>query len=112
IYALAERMIRLCGLRPHDDIEIDVTGLRPGEKLAETLTSPAESSTPSYGDLLHSIEPVRLGPARLDAALEELEQLAISDDHVGARAALLAIARPAVDDVGSAAGSDRPLRAP
>ena len=24
IYALAERMIRLCGLRPHDDIEIKV----------------------------------------------------------------------------------------
>src|SRR5689334_24137618 len=37
IYALAERMIRLCGLRPHDDIEIKVTGLRPGEKLSETL---------------------------------------------------------------------------
>jgi FlaA1/EpsC-like NDP-sugar epimerase len=29
-------MIRLCGLRPHDDIEIKVTGLRPGERLAES----------------------------------------------------------------------------
>src|SRR5262249_16083748 len=89
IYALAERMIRLCGLRPHDDSEIKVTGLRPGEKLAETLTAPSEGSTPSYGDLLHSIEPVRLGSKRLDAALDALEQLAIRDDHVGARAALL-----------------------
>jgi FlaA1/EpsC-like NDP-sugar epimerase len=96
IYALAERMIRLCGLRPHDDIEIKVTGLRPGEKLSETLTAPTERSTPSYGDLLHSIEPVRLGREHLDAVLEQLEQHAINDDHVGARAALLASARPVV----------------
>jgi FlaA1/EpsC-like NDP-sugar epimerase len=110
IYALAERMIRLCGLRPHDDIEIRVTGLRPGEKLAETLTGPSEKSVPSYGDLLHSIEPVRLGPARLQSALEELEQLAINDDHVGARSALLALARAAslgTDTI----DPDRPLRA-
>jgi FlaA1/EpsC-like NDP-sugar epimerase len=99
IYALAERMIRLCGLRPHDDIEIKVTGLRPGEKLSETLTSPAEGSTPSYGDLLHSIEPVRLSPVELEAALEQLEQLAINDDHVGAKNALLAVARPAAADL-------------
>jgi FlaA1/EpsC-like NDP-sugar epimerase len=111
IYALAERMIRLCGLRPHDDIEIKVTGLRPGEKLSETLTSPAECSTPSYGDLLHSIEPVRLGRDRLDAALEELEPLAINDDHVGARAALLAVARPAAGEV-DRQGPERPLHAP
>jgi FlaA1/EpsC-like NDP-sugar epimerase len=113
IYALAERMIRLCGLRPHDDIAIKVTGLRPGEKLSETLTSSAECSTPSYGDLLHSIEPVRLGSERLEAALEELEQLAINDDHVGARAALLALTRPVAVDVEPAGpASDRPLHAP
>jgi FlaA1/EpsC-like NDP-sugar epimerase len=109
IYALAERMIRLCGLRPHDDIEVKVTGLRPGEKLSETLTSPAEGSRPSYGDLLHSIEPVRLGRADLDGALEELEQLAINDDHVGARAALLSLARAA--QAADPVDPDRPLRA-
>ena len=109
IYALAERMIRLCGLRPHDDIEIKVTGLRPGEKLAETLTAPTEKSMPSYGDLLHSIEPVRLGQARLDAAIGELDQLAINDDHVGARKALLALARDA--QAPDPIDPDRPLRA-
>jgi FlaA1/EpsC-like NDP-sugar epimerase len=110
IYALAERMIRLCGLRPHDDIEIKVTGLRPGEKLAETLTAPSETSTGSYDDLLHSIEPLRLGPQRLASALEQLEQLAINDDHVGARAALLAIARVAGQGADTV-DPDRPLRA-
>ncbi|RHX91424.1 nucleoside-diphosphate sugar epimerase [Leptospira yasudae] len=37
ILNLAEEMIRLCGLRPHVDISIQFTGLRPGEKLFEEL---------------------------------------------------------------------------
>lgn len=37
IMDLAERMIRLSGLEPGKDIEIQITGLRPGEKLFEEL---------------------------------------------------------------------------
>ena len=37
ITELAERMIRLHGLRPEVDIQIEFTGLRPGEKLHEEL---------------------------------------------------------------------------
>jgi FlaA1/EpsC-like NDP-sugar epimerase len=37
IYDLAERMIRLSGLEPHKDIEIAVSGVRPGERLHEIL---------------------------------------------------------------------------
>lgn len=37
IVELAERMIRLRGLRPYKDIEIQFTGIRPGEKLHEQL---------------------------------------------------------------------------
>lgn len=37
IYDLAEKMIRLSGMIPHKDIKIEVTGLRPGEKLYEEL---------------------------------------------------------------------------
>jgi FlaA1/EpsC-like NDP-sugar epimerase len=96
IYALAERMIRLCGLRPHDDIEIKVTGLRPGEKLTESLVGPAETSAAEYGDLLHSIEPVPIAPGELQEALVLLRRLVDDDDHVAARATLLALARPAV----------------
>ncbi len=42
IVELAERMIRLRGLRPYEDINIRFTGVRPGEKLHETLHTAAE----------------------------------------------------------------------
>jgi FlaA1/EpsC-like NDP-sugar epimerase len=34
---LAEKMIRLAGYKPYNDIQIEYTGLRPGEKLYEEL---------------------------------------------------------------------------
>ncbi len=42
ILKLAERMIRLKGYRPNEDIQIVFTGLRPGEKLSETVFYPKE----------------------------------------------------------------------
>jgi FlaA1/EpsC-like NDP-sugar epimerase len=43
IVDLAERMIRLRGLRPYKDIAIEFTGVRPGEKLHEALYYDAEN---------------------------------------------------------------------
>ncbi len=37
IYDLAVQMVKLAGLRPDEDIKIEFTGLRPGEKLYEEL---------------------------------------------------------------------------
>jgi FlaA1/EpsC-like NDP-sugar epimerase len=37
IYEMAEKLIRMKGLRPHIDIQIEITGLRPGEKLYEEI---------------------------------------------------------------------------
>jgi len=47
IYDLAEKMILLSGLIPHKDIKIEITGLRPGEKLYEELLSSSETTLPS-----------------------------------------------------------------
>jgi O-antigen biosynthesis protein WbqV len=51
ILELAENMIELSGLRPHQDIKIIFTGLRPGEKLTEELFHESEKllKTPQPG---------------------------------------------------------------
>jgi FlaA1/EpsC-like NDP-sugar epimerase len=44
---LAKNLILLSGLRPHEDIKIEYTGIRPGEKLYEELSSLMEDTVPS-----------------------------------------------------------------
>ncbi len=54
ILYLAEQMIRLSGLTPYKDVPIVFTGLRPGEKLDEELTSEIEATMPTV------VEKIRL----------------------------------------------------
>jgi FlaA1/EpsC-like NDP-sugar epimerase len=45
---LAEKMIRLSGKEPYDDIDIVYTGLRPGEKLYEEVLADSSKTLPTY----------------------------------------------------------------
>jgi FlaA1/EpsC-like NDP-sugar epimerase len=62
IVDLAERMIRMRGLRPHKDIAIAYTGVRPGEKMHEELYTtdehPEETAHPNIIQLhtWHSLD--------------------------------------------------------
>ena len=63
ILDLAERMIRLSGCQVGIDIPIEITGIRPGEKLAEVLSTPDEqvlaTSHPYINRLLPTPGPTR-----------------------------------------------------
>ncbi|WP_375324236.1 polysaccharide biosynthesis protein [Flagellimonas sp. GZD32] len=48
IFDLAKNMIKLSGLRYPEDIDIKITGLRPGEKLYEELLANGENTLPTY----------------------------------------------------------------
>jgi O-antigen biosynthesis protein WbqV len=96
IHDLAERMIRLNGYRPYEDIEIVVTGARPGEKLREAVIGPAEQREPSGDGPILTIRPVVLDGCRLAEALDLLDALALAGNHDAARRALLDLARPAI----------------
>ncbi len=50
IYSLAEKMILLSGFIPNRDIKIEITNLRPGEKLYEELLDDMEGLLPTYND--------------------------------------------------------------
>jgi FlaA1/EpsC-like NDP-sugar epimerase len=45
---LAEKMIRLSGKEPYEDIDIIYTGLRPGEKLYEEVLADSSKTLPTY----------------------------------------------------------------
>jgi len=47
---LAKRMIKLAGLKLGEDIEIEYTGLRPGEKLYEEVLADTENTEPTSHD--------------------------------------------------------------
>ncbi len=59
IYDLAENLIRLSGLTVGEDIEIKVTGLRPGEKMYEELNMGDEPTHPTANGLITVICGVR-----------------------------------------------------
>lgn len=48
IIELANKMIKLSGFIPNQDIEIKFTGLRPGEKLYEELLNDLENTMPTH----------------------------------------------------------------
>lgn len=80
IIDLAEQLIRLAGLQPHKDIEIEIIGARPGEKLHEELVYPWEPLQQTR------IEKVRVAVPEpnedLDCApFEELRKLAYDREH-------------------------------
>ena len=47
IYDLAVDLIKLSGLKPDEDVKIEFTGLRPGEKLYEELVQDNEQVKPT-----------------------------------------------------------------
>lgn len=72
IRVLAEQMIRLAGKQPGKDVVIEYVGLRPGERLHETLFHADERySSTIYPDILQA-EPRAVMPERVMQALERL----------------------------------------
>ena len=72
IYDLAEDLIRLSGLKPHEDIEIKVTGLRPGEKLYEELLMAEEGMASTTHEKIHIGSPYDINFKILKSNLEKL----------------------------------------
>ena len=77
---LAERMIRLRGLRPGDDIEVIFTGPRPGEKLREELVADFEKMEPTeHPKVMRLIASTEISEAEIRRLIKEVETVLWSD---------------------------------
>jgi FlaA1/EpsC-like NDP-sugar epimerase len=82
ILDLARNMIHLAGYEPDEDIAIEFTGPRPGEKIHEELFNADERSQPTAADRIVRAVRVRpLDPDWVVSSVERLESLVASGDE-------------------------------
>ncbi|HLH96618.1 MAG TPA: nucleoside-diphosphate sugar epimerase/dehydratase [Xanthobacteraceae bacterium] len=99
IVDLAERMIRLSGLEPGRDIEIEFTGIRPGERLHEILFAREEPTAPIGIEGIVAAKPVSPPLEAMRGWLAALEQGLRRED----RSVIYGVLRDAVPDFGGEA---------
>ena len=74
ILDLAENLIRLSGYVPGEDINIEFTGLRPGEKLYEEMLMKEEGMQDTANKLIHIGKPIEFDEDEFYEKLEELKK--------------------------------------
>jgi FlaA1/EpsC-like NDP-sugar epimerase len=102
ILDLAERMIRLSGCQVGIDIPIEITGIRPGEKLNEVLSTPDEEVLPTSHPYINRLVPIRADSELFESELAKLEASVGARDQGAVRsllfnAALVPESTPAAD---------------
>lgn len=77
---LAKNLIRLSGYKVGEDIEIQYTGLRPGEKLYEELLMDEEGLQETENKLIHIGKPIEMDDEEFMKQLEQLQEASKQDD--------------------------------
>jgi FlaA1/EpsC-like NDP-sugar epimerase len=80
ILDLARNLILLSGLRPDQDIRIEFTGVRPGEKLYEELRTLEENTLPTYHEKIRILEGPTVPPEAMSKRLATLRRLCAARD--------------------------------
>ncbi len=79
ILELAKNLIRLSGYRVDEDIKIEFTGLRPGEKLYEELLMEEEGLKETANKLIHVGKPIEIDEMRFFVQLKDLKEASKSE---------------------------------
>ncbi len=83
IMALAREMIELSGLRPDEDIAIEIVGRRPGEKLHEELFNDYERPQLTPAEKIVRAEREPLDPGVVTAVFDQIGLLVLEGDAAG-----------------------------
>ena len=81
IYDLAKNLIRLSGYEPNKDIKIEITGLRPGEKLYEERLMEEEGLTCTDNEKISIGKPIEFDSEKLLSILDKLYDEAYSENE-------------------------------
>ena len=81
IYDLAVSLIKLSGLEPNVDIPIEITGLRPGEKLYEELLMSEEGLQKTAHNKIFIAEPLDINMEQITQKLDVLHEM-IQDEAI------------------------------
>jgi FlaA1/EpsC-like NDP-sugar epimerase len=103
ILDVAERLIRLSGRIPGRDVPIVITGVRPGEKLAEDIVAPDEEQLPSGHPAIVASRPPIPDRAVVHRALAELEYLSFEATPAELASRMKAMAAGSIHPVAGAA---------
>lgn len=79
ILDLAENLIRLSGYTPYEDMMIEFTGLRPGEKLYEEMLMDEEGLQDTPNKLIHIGKPIQFDEELFKDQLDDLYETANMD---------------------------------
>jgi FlaA1/EpsC-like NDP-sugar epimerase len=82
IIDLAKKMIRMAGFIPDKEIIIEITGLRPGEKLFEELLNDASLTLPTRHEKIVVAQEPPEEYQEIPEMIDTLVQLAQNDSHV------------------------------
>ena len=80
IDTLARNLIKLAGFRPDEDIKIEYTGLRPGEKLYEEKLMDEEGLETTSNELIHIGKPIDFDTDTFLMQLSQLMEAAYDND--------------------------------
>lgn len=81
IYDLAVSLIKLMGYEPNKDIMIEITGLRPGEKLYEEILMAEEGLTATKHNKIFISKPSDFSKEELEIGLRNLRKLEYNDKY-------------------------------